>query len=110
VSAALQAASLGRSVILVEENPLSAETMGENLPLHFGGGMTNAVRNRNAMMEAVIESEPVFGEAFDAGIDIRLGTTCWGLYAPGPDVGWLPGPVAGLMAGDRSAPWSASFC
>ncbi len=102
LAAALQAASLGRSVILVDENPLSAETMGENVPLHFGGGMTNAVRNRNAMLEAVVESEPAFSEAFDAGIDIRLGTTCWGVYAPGPDVGWLPGPVAGLMDGDRS--------
>jgi thioredoxin reductase len=76
--------------------------MGENVPLHFGGGMTNAVRNRNAMLEAVVESEPAFSEVFDAGIDIRLGTTCWGVYAPGPDVGWLPGPVAGLMDGDRS--------
>jgi thioredoxin reductase len=102
LAAALQAASLGRSVILVDENPLSAETMAENVPLHFGGGMTNAVRNRNAMLEAVVESEPVFSEAFEAGIDIRLGTTCWGVYAPGPDVGWLPGPVAGLMDGDRS--------
>jgi thioredoxin reductase len=102
LAAALQAASLGRSVILVDENPLSADTMAENVPLHFGGGMTNAVRNRNAMLEAVVESEPAFSEAFEAGIDIRLSTTCWGIYSPGPDVGWLPGPVAGLMDGDRS--------
>jgi thioredoxin reductase len=102
LAAALQAASLGRSVILIDENPLSAETMAENVPLHFGGGMTNAVRNRNAMLEAVVESESAFSEAFDAGIDIRLSTTCWGVYAPSPDVGWLPGPVAGLMDGDRS--------
>jgi thioredoxin reductase len=102
LAAAMAAARLGRSVILVDENPLAAETMGENLPLHFGGGMTQAVRNRNAMLEAVIGSEPALAEAFEAGIDIRLGTACWGLYAPGPMVGWLPGPVAGLMEGDRS--------
>jgi thioredoxin reductase len=102
LAAALEAARLGRSVILVDENPISAETMGENLPLHFGGGHTPAVRNRNAMLEAVVASEPAFAEAFEAGVDIRLGTACWGLYAPGPTVGWLTGPVAGLMDGERS--------
>jgi thioredoxin reductase len=102
LAAALEAARLGRSVMLVDENPLSAETMGENVPLHFGGGMTQAVRNRNAMMEAVVASQPDFAAAFEAGIDIRLGTACWGLYAPSTTVRWLPGPVAGLMEGDRS--------
>jgi thioredoxin reductase len=102
LAAAMEAARLGRSVILVDENPIAAETMGENLPLHFGGGKTQAVRNRNAMLEAVVASEPALAEAFEAGIDIRLGTACWGLYAPGPTVGWLPGPVAGLMEGDRT--------
>jgi thioredoxin reductase len=102
VAAAMEAAGLGRSVILVDENPIAAETMGENLPLHFGGGETQAVRNRNAMLDAIVASEPGLAEAFEAGIDIRLGTACWGLYAPGPTVGWLPGPVAGLVEGDRS--------
>src|ERR1700761_1715570 len=102
LAAAMEAAGLGRSVILVDENPIAAETMGENLPLHFGGGETQAVRNRNAMLDAIVASEPGLAEAFEAGIDIRLGTACWGLYAPGPTVGWLPGPVAGLVEGDRS--------
>jgi thioredoxin reductase len=102
LAAALQAASEGRSVILVDENPISATTMGENLPLHFGGGMTGVVRNRNAMLEAVASAMPGLEEAFTAGVDVRLGTACWGLYAPGADVGWLPGPVAGLMDDARS--------
>jgi thioredoxin reductase len=102
LAAALEAARLGRSVMLVDENPISAETMGENVPLHFGGGMTQAVRNRSAMLEAVVASQPEFAEAFEAGIDIRLGTACWGIYAPSATVRWLPGPVAGLMEDDRS--------
>ncbi len=100
LAAACAAAAAGRSVILVDENPIGAETMGENLPLHFGGGMTGAVRNRNAVLEAVAGGMPGLEEAFAAGVDVRLGTACWGLYAPGADVGWLPGPVAGLMDGD----------
>jgi thioredoxin reductase len=101
IAAACAAAAAGRSVILVDENPIAAETMGENLPLHFGGGMTGAVRNRNAMLEAVVGAMPGLEDAFAAGVDVRLGTACWALYAPGADVGWLPGPVAGLMDGDH---------
>jgi thioredoxin reductase len=100
LAAGLEAARLGYAVVLVDENPTSAETMGEDVPLHFGGAMTNVVRNRTAMLEAVVAGNPAIAEAFEAGIDIRLGTACWGLYAPGPTVGWLPGPVAGLMDGD----------
>ena len=102
LAAAIAAAEAGTPVILVDENPVPAETMGDDVPLHFGGRMTGAVRNRGAMTEAFIASDPVIERAFDAGVDLRLGTTCWGLYAPGPSVGWLPGPIAGLHDGDRS--------
>ena len=102
LAAALQAATDGHAVILVDENPIAAETMAEQVPLHFGGGMSGAVRNRNAMMQSVAAALPGLEEAFAAGIDVRLGTACWGLYANGADVRWLPGPVAGLMDDDRS--------
>ncbi|MCB8883116.1 FAD-dependent oxidoreductase [Acidisoma cellulosilytica] len=102
MAAAMQAASEGRSVILVDENPIGLETMAENLPLHFGSGMTGAVRNRNAMLEAVAGAMPALEDCLAAGVDVRLGTACWGIYAPGPDIGWLAGPVAGLMDGARS--------
>ena len=59
--------------------------------------MTGAVRNRTAMTEALIETEPRLAEAFEAGVDVRLGTPVWGLYANGPSVGWLPGAVAGIL-------------
>ena len=102
LAAGMEAARLGLSVVLVDENPTSAETMGENVPLHFGGTMGGAARNPRAMLEAMVASDPGIAEAFEAGIDIRLGTACWGLYAPGPNLGWLPGPVAGLMDETRS--------
>ena len=102
MAAARQAAADGRSVMLVDENPVSAETMAENVPLHFGGGMTGAVRNRNAMLEAVAVGMPALEAALEVGVDVQLGTACWGIYTPGPDIGWLDGPVAGLMDGARS--------
>ncbi|MFC7397942.1 NAD(P)/FAD-dependent oxidoreductase [Chelatococcus sp. GCM10030263] len=102
LAAATDAAERGLSVILVDENPISFTAMGDEVPLHYGQGMAAAVRNRNAMMEALIASEPQIAVAFEAGVDLRLGTACWGLYGNGPGVGWLPGTVAGLVDAERS--------
>ena len=102
IAAALAAAALGASVVLADENPVPPETMGDDVPLHFGGRMSGAVRNRTAMMEAMLASEPGLADAVEAGVDVRLGTVVWGLYSNGPSVGWLPGRVAGLSDGAAS--------
>ena len=104
LAAALAAAEAGTSVMLIDENPIPYETMGDDVPLFFGGRMGAAIRNRSAMTEALLAARPDIERAFDAGIDVRLGTTCWGLYAKGPSTTWLPGPgpVAGLSDGERS--------
>lgn len=96
LAAAMEGARLGLSVVLVDENPVPFEAMGESVPLHFGGRAGGAARNRNAMMEAMLESAPVIAEAFELGVDVRLGTACWGLYANGANLGWMPAPLAGL--------------
>ena len=96
LACAIEGARLGRSVVLVDENPVPLETMGLDVPWHFGGRASGAARNASAMMEAIVASDPAITQAFDAGVDVRLGTTAWGLYANGPNVGWLPGLVAGL--------------
>lgn len=102
LAAAIEAAGRGLSVVLVDENPVTFRTMGDDVPLHYGQGMSGAAHNRNAMMEAFIASEPLIETAFEAGVDLRLGTACWGLYGNGPSVAWLPGLVAGLTDGERS--------
>jgi pyruvate/2-oxoglutarate dehydrogenase complex dihydrolipoamide dehydrogenase (E3) component len=107
LAAAIEAARLGLRVVLVDENPVSAETMGDEVPLHFGQRMGGAVRNRTAMMETLVANDPALAEAFDLGVDLRLGTAVFGLWANGPSVGWLPGPLAGLADGERS--WLMGF-
>jgi thioredoxin reductase len=102
LAAAIEAAGRGLSVVLVDENPVSFRTMGDEAPLHFGQGMSGLARNRNAMMEAFIASEPLIETAFEAGVDVRLGIACWGLFANGASLGWLPGTVAGLNDDERS--------
>jgi len=102
LEAAIGAAARGFGVLLVDENPVPFKTMGDDVPLHFGQGMAANARNRNAMMEAFVASEPRIEEAFEAGIDVRLGTACWGLFANGSALGWMPGLVAGVADDERS--------
>ncbi|MCS0503782.1 FAD/NAD(P)-dependent oxidoreductase [Ancylobacter mangrovi] len=96
LAAAIEGARRGLSVMLVDENPVPFETMGESVPLHFGGRVGGVARNRNAMMEAMLESAPAIADAFELDIDVRLGTACWGLYVNGANLGWMPAPLAGL--------------
>ena len=103
LEAAIQAAGRGLKVILVDENPVSCTTMGDDVPLHYGQGMAANARNRNAMMEAFVASQPRIAEAFEAGVDVRLGVACWALYANGPALGWMPGLVAGLADDERTS-------
>ncbi len=101
ISAALTAAGSGVRVVLVDENPVPLETMGEDVPLHFGGRMARTVANRNAVLESILRARPQLAEAMDAGADVRLGTAVWGLFPQRPTTGWIDGHVAGLADEDR---------
>ncbi|HKM62433.1 MAG TPA: NAD(P)/FAD-dependent oxidoreductase [Acidisphaera sp.] len=103
IAAALDARRQGAAVVLVDENPVPAETMGDDIPMLWGGAASGAARNRTAMTEALLAARPGLATAVEAGVDVRLGTSCWGLYANGPSVGWLPGPIAGLA--DETRAW-----
>jgi NADPH-dependent 2,4-dienoyl-CoA reductase/sulfur reductase-like enzyme len=101
-AAALEAARLGVSVVLVDEDPVSAATMADDIPLHYGQRFAPVARNRTAMLEAFVARDPAIAALFDAGVEVRLGTSVLGIYSNGPSVGWLPGPVAALNDGTRS--------
>ena len=96
ISAALTAAGGGVRVTLVDENPVPLQTMGEEVPLHFGGRMAATVANRNAVLESILRARPQLAEAIDAGVDVRLGTAAWGLFPQRRTAGWIDGHVAGL--------------
>ena len=102
LAAAIEAVGRGLSVMLVDENPVPFAAMGEDVPLHFGGAAGGAARNRNAMLEAYVASDPQIERAFEAGVNVRLGTAAYGLWGNGPSVGWLPGLLAGLVDDERS--------
>ena len=101
ISAALTAARGGVSVTLVDENPVPLRTMGEDVPLHFGGRMAATAANRNAVLESILRARPQLEEAMEAGVDVRLGTAAWGLFPQRRTAGWIDGHVAGLADEDR---------
>jgi thioredoxin reductase len=102
ISAALTAVAGGDvRVTLVDENPVPLQTMGEEVPLHFGGRMAPSVANRNAVLESMLRARPKLGEALEAGVDVRLGTAAWGLFPQRRTAGWIDGHVAGLADEDR---------
>lgn len=102
LAAAMAAAGQGLRVTLIDENPVPFETMGEEVPLHFGGRMGRAAANRNAMLEQMLETNPGLFDAVEAGIDVRLGTAAWGLFPRRSSAAWMDGDVAGLADGERA--------
>ena len=107
IAAAIDAAGAGASVLLVDENPVSGALMGNDVPLYFGGRMTAATQNSERVLEAIFMSEAALETAMEAGVELLLGTTAWGVYRNGPGVQSLPDQVVGLADADRS--WIVGF-
>ncbi|HET9107476.1 MAG TPA: FAD-dependent oxidoreductase [Steroidobacteraceae bacterium] len=102
ISAALTAAGCGVRVTLVDENPVPLTTMGEDVPLHFGGRVAATAANHNAVLETILRARPQLAEVIDAGVDVRLGTAAWGLFPNRPTAAWIDGHVAGLADEHRA--------
>jgi thioredoxin reductase len=107
IAAAMDAVKAGASVLLVDENPVAGALMGNDVPLYFGGRMTAATQNSGRMLEAIFASMPELETAMEAGVEVLLGTTAWGVYRNGPGVASLPDQVVGLADGERS--WLVGF-
>lgn len=101
-AAAIEAAQGGATVLLVDENPVPGGLMGTDVPLFYGGRMTAAVQQPGRMLEQVFASNPALEAAFDAGVDVRLGTAAWGLYVNGPAMRALPEPMLGIADAERA--------
>ena len=102
VAAAVEAAEAGVEVLLVDENPVDNDTMAMDVPLYFGQRMQPSVRNRALMLERVVESNPALASAYEAGVDVQLGTCVWGAFVNGPTVQELDAPLLGLADERRS--------
>lgn len=101
-AAAIAAATGGARVLLVDENPVPGGLIGTDVPLYFGGRATAAVQQPARMVEQLFAANPRLEEAFEAGVDVRLGTVAWGLYLNGPAMRALPEPMLGVADADAA--------
>lgn len=101
-AAAIEAATAGASVLLVDEHPVGAGLVGLDVPYLFGGRATAAVNTPERLVEQRLAASPMLEAAFEAGVDVRLGTACFGLFQNGPGAQSLPAAMIGLTDGERS--------
>ncbi|WEK00907.1 MAG: NAD(P)/FAD-dependent oxidoreductase [Candidatus Sphingomonas phytovorans] len=102
-AAAIAAAAGGASVLLVDENPVPGGLMGTDVPLFYGGRMTAAVQQPGRMLEQIFATNPALEAAFEAGVDVRLGTVAWGLYVNGPAMRAMPEPMLGIADAESAS-------
>ena len=99
LGAALAAAKAGRQVLLIDENPVAAALAGTDVPLWFGGRATAALQSPERLIETLVENEPLIADCFEAGVDVRLGTTAWGLWRNREATSAMPRSMLGLSDG-----------
>lgn len=107
LAAAIEVARRGVEVVLVDEHPVDHALMGLDVPFHFGQRMSGAVRSKASMIEAVIAADERIAEAFEVGVDVRLGMAVWGLFSHRAGLRWITQHVAGLTDGESC--WFLSF-
>ena len=54
-----------------------------------------------------VENKPLIADCFEAGVNVRLGTTAWGLWRNREACGALPRAMVGLSDGQRA--WTIGF-
>ena len=107
IEAAVTAARLGLSTMLVDEHPVAPGLSGIDVPWMFGQRLGAAAQNQARMLERIVAARPGLQAAFDAGVDVRLGTYVWSAFVEGPTSRALPGPMLGLA--DETRAWFIGF-
>jgi len=107
IAAAVMAARLGLRTMLVDEHPVAPGLLGIDVPWMFGDRMDAAARNPARMVERIVAARPGLQEAFDAGVDVRLGVSVWSAFADGPTSKALAAPMLGLADGEHA--WFVGF-
>ena len=94
-------------MLLIDENPVAPDLMRTDVPLFYGLRMTAAVETPDRMVETLLATNPLLETAFELGVEVLLGTSAWGLYAPQPGLAALPVAMLGLADATRS--WLVGF-
>ncbi len=101
-AAAIEAASVGVQVTLVDENPVPTSLMGLDIPQFFGRRFTDSLNSEAGTTRSAAHTKVALAEAEAAGVDIQLGTCVWGAFRNSENSRVLDGPQIGLSDYQRS--------
>jgi thioredoxin reductase len=107
MNAAIDAARTGIQTVLIDEHPLDPALFGMDVPFHFGQRADGSVQNQGRALDQIAQARPRLDEAFEAGVDLRLGVTAWAGFVNGPTAHALSKPVIALA--DATHSWLMSF-
>jgi thioredoxin reductase len=106
-TAAVECVNRGLRVTLVDEHALPISIMSMDVPYLFGSRLAAALGDRHLMMERVLGGNEPLQEAWNAGADVLLGTSAWGVFRPGPTSRHLQNSCVGLSDFERS--WTVDY-
>jgi NADPH-dependent 2,4-dienoyl-CoA reductase/sulfur reductase-like enzyme len=106
-AAALAAAELGLEVTLVDEHPQVPAAMSLDAPYFYGARLPAVLSNEAEIADRVFGANEALMECLEAGVDVLVGTSVWGVFRPGPNSRHLAGSEIGLA--DRERSWMLPF-
>jgi NADPH-dependent 2,4-dienoyl-CoA reductase/sulfur reductase-like enzyme len=106
-AAALAAAELGLEVTLVDEHPQAPAAMSLDAPYFYGARLPAVLSNEAEIADRVLGANEALMECLEAGVDVLVGTSVWGVFRPGPNSRHLAGSEIGLA--DRERSWMLPF-
>jgi thioredoxin reductase len=91
-AAALTGAAHAVEALLVDEGPIPPSWMSRQVPYWYGE-RSPVDRSDDDIRGRYLDARPKLARAHELGVDVRIGTTCWGLF---------DGQIAGLYDGARA--------
>ncbi|MCO5396691.1 FAD-dependent oxidoreductase [Ralstonia soli] len=101
-AAALEAASAGLQVTLIDEHPQEVSAMSLDAPYFYGARLPSVLSDQGLVAERVLGSNEPLMECLEAGVDIVTGTAVWGSFRPSKNNTYQKGNQIGLADAERS--------
>ncbi|MBB3773432.1 thioredoxin reductase [Angulomicrobium tetraedrale] len=106
-AAALAAAGYGLDVTLVDEHPQAVSAMSLDAPYFYGSRLAPVLSNDGEIADRVLGANEGLMECLDAGVEVLVGTSAWGVFRSGPNSRHLAGDQVGVA--DRERSWMLPF-
>ncbi|WP_245643715.1 FAD-dependent oxidoreductase [Paraburkholderia oxyphila] len=106
-AAALEGATLGLRVTLIDEHPQDISAMSLDAPYFYGSRLPSVLSDQALVADRVLGSNEPLMECLEAGVDVLTGTCAWGNFQPGANNTHLKVNQVGAADVERS--WMVDY-